>query len=120
MPIYEYRCLACGSQVEVIHGIAAQGPAECAACGGAMRKALTAPAIHFRGSGWAKKDARAAASAASSSKATEGGTGSDAKGAGSEAMDSSTSSEPGKAGAGAGGEKTSTATAKAAGTGSSD
>jgi hypothetical protein len=28
-----------------------------------MRKALSTPAIHFKGSGWAKKDARAAAKA---------------------------------------------------------
>jgi hypothetical protein len=32
-----------------------------------MRKAVSTPAIHFKGSGWAKKDARAAAKAAPSS-----------------------------------------------------
>ena len=63
MPTYEYRCLACGRQVEVMHGIEAPGPAECAVCGGVMRKALSTPAIHFKGSGWAKKDAQATARA---------------------------------------------------------
>lgn len=58
MPIYEYVCTACGQGIEVIHAISAAGPATCAACGGAMRKALSAPAIHFKGSGWAKMDAR--------------------------------------------------------------
>lgn len=58
MPIYEYVCTACGQGIEVIHAISAAGPATCAACGGAMRKALSAPAIHFKGSGWAKVDAR--------------------------------------------------------------
>jgi len=67
MPRYDYRCTACGQTVEVMHGIHDSGPTTCESCGGAMRKALSAPAIHFRGSGWAKKDA-----AASARKATTG------------------------------------------------
>jgi putative FmdB family regulatory protein len=59
MPVYEYVCVACGHRMEVIHGIHATGPAACDACGGALRRALSAPAIVFKGSGWAKKDARA-------------------------------------------------------------
>ena len=58
VPTYDYRCTACGRQVEVVHGIHATGPATCEVCGGAMRKALSTPAIHFKGSGWAKKDAQ--------------------------------------------------------------
>jgi putative FmdB family regulatory protein len=69
MPIYDYRCKECGHEVEVRHGIDASGPETCAVCGGAMRKALTAPAIHFKGSGWAKKDAKAASNAKASSTA---------------------------------------------------
>lgn len=57
MPLYDYRCSQCGLQVEVMHGIYEPGPTACSACGGAMRKALSPPAIHFKGSGWAKKDA---------------------------------------------------------------
>ena len=74
MPIYEYVCSTCERRIEVVHGIHAAGPAVCEACGGAMRKALTAPAIHFKGSGWAKKDARAAAAPAASSGKTDGTT----------------------------------------------
>ncbi len=59
MPLYDYRCTACGREVEVMHGIYDSGPSECQHCGGAMRKALSPPAIHFKGSGWAKKDAAA-------------------------------------------------------------
>jgi putative FmdB family regulatory protein len=59
MPVYEYVCVACGHRMEVIHGIHATGPAACDACGGPLRRALSAPAIVFKGSGWAKKDARA-------------------------------------------------------------
>jgi putative FmdB family regulatory protein len=61
MPLYDYRCTECGREVEVMHGIHGSGPERCEACGGAMRKALSPPAIHFKGSGWAKKDAAATA-----------------------------------------------------------
>ena len=60
MPLYDYRCTECGREVEVMHGIHGSGPDTCESCGGAMRKALSTPAIHFKGSGWAKKDAAAA------------------------------------------------------------
>lgn len=43
-----------------MHGIHDRGPETCAECGGTMRKALSPPAIHFKGSGWAKKDAASA------------------------------------------------------------
>jgi putative FmdB family regulatory protein len=57
MPLYDYRCTACGRETEVMHSIHDQGPETCAACGGTMSKVLSPPAIHFKGSGWAKKDA---------------------------------------------------------------
>lgn len=67
MPIYEYDCSACGRRIEVMHSVHGTGPATCEACGGAMKKALSVPAIHFKGSGWAKKDARSSATPAASS-----------------------------------------------------
>ena len=58
MPIYDYTCSACGRLTEVIHGINDHGPRFCPECGaeGTMRKGFAPPAIHFKGSGWAKKD----------------------------------------------------------------
>ena len=57
MPIYDYQCQSCGTRVEVIHGINGSGPETCANCGkGPMRKVLAPPAIHFKGTGWAKKE----------------------------------------------------------------
>ena len=58
MPLYDYVCESCGHVVEVIHGISAPGPAACERCSGSMKRALSTPAIVFKGSGWAKKDAR--------------------------------------------------------------
>ncbi len=64
MPLYDYRCTECDREVEVMHGIHDSGPERCQTCGGAMRKALSPPTIHFKGSGWAKKDAATAATKA--------------------------------------------------------
>lgn len=64
MPIYDYACTACGEVTEVIHGVYDAGPRFCPACGaeGSMRKTIAAPAIHYKGSGWAKKDRSATSS----------------------------------------------------------
>lgn len=61
MPIYDYVCANCAHELEAVHGVHDAGPTVCTECGGLLRKRLSTPAIHFRGSGWAKKDARAAA-----------------------------------------------------------
>ena len=52
MPLYEYQCVKCGSRIEVIQKVS-DGPIEaCAACGGEMKRLLSAPAFQFKGSGW--------------------------------------------------------------------
>lgn len=83
MPIYDYICSACRHRTEVIHGINEPAPRFCPSCGaeGTLRKAISSPAILFKGSGWAKKDRAATRSPASS--------GSDEK-AGDKAGDKST------------------------------
>lgn len=78
MPIYDYACTACRHVVEVIHGINEPGPRFCPSCGaeGTMRKGFTTPAVHFKGSGWAKKDRSTSSSPtkASTAQAETGGT----------------------------------------------
>jgi putative FmdB family regulatory protein len=67
MPLYDYDCAACGRRFEVVHGLHAPAPEACPLCGGGpIRKAVTAPAVHFKGSGWAKKERRSAASGSGS------------------------------------------------------
>jgi len=71
MPVYDYDCAACGRRFEVIHGVHAEGPTTCPLCGkGPVRKAVTAAAVPYRGSGWAKKERRSAAAKASSKDAS--------------------------------------------------
>jgi putative FmdB family regulatory protein len=94
MPIYGYRCGSCGHEIDVVHAIDALGPTTCTVCGGAMRKMLSTPAIHFRGSGWAKKDASASTSSGRAAAKAEG---EQASGAAGEV--------PATSGSGASGEK---------------
>jgi putative FmdB family regulatory protein len=60
VPFYDYVCQACGRRIEVMHGVHATGPERCDACGGRMQRLISRPSIHFKGSGWAKMDARTA------------------------------------------------------------
>jgi putative FmdB family regulatory protein len=72
MPTYDYVCHHCGHRFEVVHGVHDLGPTTCPACHeGPVRKAFSPPSIHFKGSGWAKKDRRATAKPAASSVTEE-------------------------------------------------
>jgi len=86
MPLYDYRCAACAREVEVMHSIHDQGPETCTACGGTMNKVLSLPTIHFKGSGWAKKDAATKAKP----KAPASGTSKDAAAGDSQSTDTTT------------------------------
>jgi putative FmdB family regulatory protein len=56
VPIYDYICAACGHEMEVMHSVHGEGPAACPNCGARMRKAIAPLAVHFKGTGWARKD----------------------------------------------------------------
>jgi putative FmdB family regulatory protein len=56
VPIYDYVCSSCGHMMEVSHSIHGHGPSACPECGGAMKKAFSPPAVHFKGTGWARKE----------------------------------------------------------------
>ena len=111
MPIYDYTCAACGHLAEVIHGMREGGPRFCPSCGaeGTMRKGFAAPAVHFKGSGWAKKDRSATASpgrSRTSKPADDAGSGSGTGGSNSaaEASTSATASATAATSSGDGGD----------------
>ncbi len=56
MPNYDYVCSNCGYETEVMHSVHGNGPSVCPRCGGPMKKAISAPAVHFKGGGWARKE----------------------------------------------------------------
>jgi putative FmdB family regulatory protein len=52
MPLYEYQCLSCGKRTEVLQRFAEAPLTVCPACGGELKKLISAPAVQFKGSGW--------------------------------------------------------------------
>ena len=57
MPIYEYRCAACGHQQEFLQKVSDAPLTVCTACGkAAFAKMLTAAGFQLKGSGWYATD----------------------------------------------------------------
>jgi putative FmdB family regulatory protein len=52
MPIYEYVCDSCDRKTEAIQRVGERPLRICPHCGGKLKKAFSAPAIQFKGSGW--------------------------------------------------------------------
>ena len=52
MPIYEYECSSCGNVSEVIQKFSDPPLEVCEECGGQLERLLSAPGLHFKGSGW--------------------------------------------------------------------
>ena len=52
MPLHEYKCETCGITFEVIQKFSDPAVETCRNCGGKVQRLLSAPAIHFKGSGW--------------------------------------------------------------------
>ena len=56
MPIYEYRCTACGRTMEMLQRVDDPPASECAHCQGKLEKLFSAPSFQFKGSGWYATD----------------------------------------------------------------
>ena len=56
MPIYEFDCDSCGKRTEAIQRMGERPLKICPHCGGKLKKAFSAPAIQFKGSGWYVND----------------------------------------------------------------
>jgi len=52
MPLYEYACEKCGKVFEVIEKFSDQPLTVHSECGGKVERLLSAPALHFKGSGF--------------------------------------------------------------------
>lgn len=60
MPIYAYKCDACGHNLDVLQKMSDQPLVDCPACGakGSFKKQLTAAGFQLKGSGWYVTDFR--------------------------------------------------------------
>ena len=56
MPIYEYKCLKCSQQFEILQKISEDPLKKCEECGGEVKKQISAPAFRLKGSGWYETD----------------------------------------------------------------
>lgn len=57
MPIYEYRCQACGHQLEAMQKLADDPLKDCPACGkGELKKLISAAGFQLKGTGWYATD----------------------------------------------------------------
>lgn len=54
MPIYEYRCPKCGTEIEVIHGMSESPKVKCTGCRAAMKRIISTNSFQLKGDGWFK------------------------------------------------------------------
>ncbi|MGE8397229.1 MAG: FmdB family zinc ribbon protein [Comamonas sp.] len=70
MPIYAYKCAACGHAKDVLQKMSAEPLTDCPACGAAaFSKQLTAPGFQLKGTGWYATDFKGGSSASAAAPA---------------------------------------------------
>jgi putative FmdB family regulatory protein len=85
MPTYQYRCTACGHDLEAVQRFTDAALTECPNCGGSLRKVFNAVGVVFKGSGFYRTDSR---NGAANGKGSGDGSGSaDRAGAGEKKSD---------------------------------
>ena len=52
MPIYEYKCLDCGSHIEKMQKVSEESLKICEKCGGKLEKQWSLSGFQFKGAGW--------------------------------------------------------------------
>jgi putative FmdB family regulatory protein len=63
VPTYQYRCTACGNDLEAVQSFSDAALTECPGCGGQLRKVFGSVGLVFKGSGFYKTDSRSGSSA---------------------------------------------------------
>ena len=57
MPLYEYRCAACGHELEAMQKMSDAPLTDCPRCGAAeLKKLISAAAFRLKGGGWYETD----------------------------------------------------------------
>ena len=93
MPIYEYRCDACGHELEAMQKMADAALTECPACHkSTLKKLISAAGFRLKGGGWyetdfksgSKKNVAGDAASSSTASSTDSGGGSASGGSSSQ------------------------------------
>src|SRR5262249_42665516 len=112
MPIYEYRCLDCGHQFELMQKFSDPPAETCTSCSGTVQKLISRSAFHLKGSGWYVTDYGRNGSANGKAASKDGNTeNSDTK---SSSASSESSSTKASSSASSGSESAKTSTASSA------
>ncbi len=91
MPIYEFVCTDCGHEFEKIQSFSDSSSPVCPQCAGLnVQRRMSAPAIHFKGSGWYITDSKNSSKQSANGKSGDGG---EAAGEGKAAGESGASSD---------------------------
>jgi putative FmdB family regulatory protein len=92
MPLYEYQCSKCGEKIEVLQKFSDAPLTRHKGCRGALHRLVSAPGLHFKGSGWYVNDYAAKGSGKSEGKSESNGESkSESKGSESKASESKSS-----------------------------
>jgi putative FmdB family regulatory protein len=109
VPIYEYKCDN-GHVFDVLQKMAEEPLTECVECGAPAHRVLTAPAVHFKGSGFYNTDY---------GKRKGGGSNGGGEGSSSESKSDSGSSGSSDSGSSSGSDSKSAASSSSSGSSSS-
>ena len=71
MPTYQYRCTACGKELEAVQKFSDPALTTCPACSGDLRKVYSAVGVVFKGPGFYATDSRRSTSASNQSSGPE-------------------------------------------------
>lgn len=71
MPTYQYRCTACGKELEAVQKFSDPALTNCPTCSGGLRKVYSAVGVVFKGSGFYATDSRTSSPASKPTSAPE-------------------------------------------------
>ncbi len=76
MPIYEYRCEACGHQLEIMQKMSDDALRDCPACDKpTLKKLISAAGFQLKGSGWYATDFKNGSKKPDSPSSSDSGSG---------------------------------------------
>ena len=101
MPIYEYRCRACGHEMEKLQGMNDTELTDCPLCGEAeLHRLVSAPGFRLKGGGWYETDFKQGnkRNLVDSGESNEDATPSKVDSSGSESVEKKPAAKPDKSG----------------------